>query len=232
MTAFYVPTLKEGVRSIQGDEAQHCYKVLRKKPGDRCIVFDGGSEYYEVVLTRLSKHICEFETQQIFSVSESQLKLHICVAPTKNITRFEWFLEKSVELGVNEITPILCHNSVRNKLNMDRCKKILISAAKQSQHYKMPTLNPIESFNNMVTANKSGNPFIAYCADDLEYFNIGANSFSECLVVIGPEGDFNSSEIKLAYKSGFKGISLGNNRLRTETAAVFVCSKIYDYNQK
>ena len=228
LTAFYVPDTKGVLGFIEGEEAKHCIKVLRKKVGDSIIVFDGKTAYHYAILTDITKNKCGFRIESTFKTREN-IPLHIAVAPTKNMARFEWFLEKSVELAVSEISPLICDNSVRKSLKIDRCQKILLSAAKQSGNYKIPKLNPPISYVDFFNKCQESNVFIAHCSTNQPYFKCKQNA--KATVLIGPEGDFSKKEIDLAKNKGVQEISLGSSRLRTETAAVFVCAKVYDINQ-
>ena len=233
MTAFYTPSLKEGLNTIDGNEAFHCSKVLRKKSGDFCLVFDGSENYHKVVLKSVSNKQCTFEILETITVLEQKIKLNIAIAPTKNIQRFEWFLEKATEMGVNKITPIICERSERKHINKQRLEKIIISAAKQSRNFRLPQINEMQKFNDFLNFLNIGSPnYIAYCAKGLPYIkDVFKDLSKELTIFIGPEGDFSNNEIESALSKQFIGISLGASRLRTETAGVMSCALIYDKNQ-
>ena len=145
--------------------------------------------------------------------------MHIALAPTKNISRFEWFLEKATEIGIDEITPIICERSERKTINFNRCEKILVTAIKQSIKYHLPKLNNPISFNNFIKDEKLGDKFIAHCKEGKK-IKLDKKTKERCVILIGPEGDFSQNEIDLAITRKYIPITLGNSRLRTETAGI------------
>ena len=164
---------------------------------------------------------------------KSDLHIHIAIAPTKMNERFEWFLEKSTEIGINEITPILCEHSERKVLKLERMNKILVAAMKQSKQAYLPKLNAAVSFDSFVSNNTIEERYIAHCVenDEKKQLKEVIKKGADTLVLIGPEGDFSQKEIDHALKHGFSAVSLGNNRLRTETAAIVSCHTINLINQ-
>ena len=167
--------------------------------------------------------------------------MHLAVAPTKNTDRLEWMIEKAVEIGIDEFTPIICEHSERKHLNIDRLERIAVSAMKQSLKAYKPIINECKSFNKFVEANNSEKKLIAHCISEneqtdgiLKKTNL-KNTYSmsqSATCLIGPEGDFSLAEVILAHKNGFEGISLGTSRLRTETAGLVACHGIYFLNQE
>jgi len=154
--------------------------------------------------------------------------LHIAISPTKNASRFEWFLEKATEIGIDEITPILSQRSERKKINIDRCERILISSIKQSLKFHLPKLNDPISYNDFIKQKINGNKFIAHCLETKK--EKLSNSINKiCTILIGPEGDFTEEEINLAKDHGYKPLSLGSSRLRTETAGVVATHSVNLY---
>lgn len=154
-------------------------------------------------------------------------RLHIAMAPTKMNDRFEWFLEKSTEIGIDEITPVLCDRSERKKVNLERYAKVIQSAAKQSLRYTLPRLNPIQRVEDLIATSVAEARLIAHCEPgEKSTLNELVDGKEDILVLIGPEGDFSPREIELALESGFQGLSLGSGRLRTETAGIVVCSNL------
>ena len=149
-------------------------------------------------------------------------KLHVAIAPTKNIDRFEWFVEKATELGIAEITPIICRHSERKTLKLERIQKLVVSAARQSQHYYFPIVNEECSFDKLLESQKGKGAanFIAHCVESQKQEARDLSSIPRALVLIGPEGDFSPEEIEKALSMGYKALSLGNSRLRTETAGL------------
>ena len=213
--------------SIEGDEAWHCIKVLRLKINDKITLTDGRGFLYNALVSSINqkKKILEVE---ILEVKEKQkyptANLHIAIAPTKNIDRFEYFVEKATEIGVNEITPIITDNSERKTVNIERVSKILVSAIKQSGQFYLPTLNNVIHFNKFIEMNHCENKFIAHCNDtEKKSLNDYVKKGQDSLILIGPEGDFSKEEIAISIKKDFKALSLGNTRLRTETAGVVAC---------
>jgi 16S rRNA (uracil1498-N3)-methyltransferase len=153
--------------------------------------------------------------------------LHIAIAPTKNIERLEWFLEKSTEIGISEITPLLCEHSERKIVKNDRLERVIISAAKQSVKAFFPKLNSLQEFNLLVTSKFDGEKYIAHCnKQDLPLLKNVISLKGKSLILIGPEGDFSPKEVSFALENGFKEISLGTSRLRTETAGIVACDTV------
>lgn len=205
---------------IDADEGHHLAKVLRKSPGDTIFVMVGDENFYECTLTHVGKKESVAEVVKVISgTSNPTYDLHMFVAPTKNIDRFEWFLEKATEIGVSEITPILTKHSERKNVKLPRLEKILLSAAKQSHKTKVPVIHDMISFTEAIKQVEFG--YFAHCAEgektalkNCEFKDKAINIF------IGPEGDFSEKEIEIAKLKNLKMISLGNSRLRTETAGI------------
>ena len=217
---------------IHDQENSHLTKVLRKKVGDAIFVTNGEGVLFSctIVESNKIKSLLRIETYSIFNDDFPKLKIGISL--TKKIDRFEWFLEKAAEIGVFEITPIISKNSERRKFNFDRCNKILISAMKQSLQYKLPILNKPISFLDFISKiDNSYDSYIATCIDDgLDLFNKKLCKGNNSEILIGPEGGFTLNEIDLAKKANFVPVSLGRNRLRTETAGIVVCSIFSNIN--
>ena len=224
MNIFYEPTKQHFLGEI---ESRHCIKVLRKKVGDEIVVVDGIGNWNECKITVANPKRCEFEIVSTKSDGQNRdYHLHIAVAPTKNIARFEWFLEKATEIGVDEITPILCEHSERKIIKPERLQKVLVSAMKQTLKATLPTLNELTSFGKFV---KSAESFDGLkCFGDLDEKNVHLKSAikneKRITILIGPEGDFSEAEFDLARKSNFSSVSLGKSRLRVETAGVMACA--------
>ena len=208
------------------DEKKHLTKVLRKKVGDELSVIDGKGYLYIVRITSLEKN--SFQIKIIRKEKKEKTHnyyLHIAIAPTKNISRFEWFLEKATEIGIDEITPIICHRSERKKINMQRCNRILISSIKQSIKYHLPKLNEPIGFNDFIKQKLEGDKLIAHCLKT-EKNKINKSNQKKYIILIGPEGDFTENEITNALKNGFKATTLGNSRLRIETAGIIAAHSV------
>lgn len=224
MYLFYTPDI-ESVKCLSEEESQHCVKVLRYSRGDEILLTDGRGSTYQAKITNPHPKHCEFEVLS----SEKQQKshdfyLHIAIAPTKNIERLEWMVEKCTEIGVDEITPLLCRFSERKQIREDRLEKIILSAAKQSLTPYLPRLNPLTDFNTLIQNAKEEDKFIAHCyKEDKKELKTEIQKGRSVLVLIGPEGDFSEEEVQTALNSGFVPVSLGNSRLRTETAGVVAC---------
>ena len=224
MYLFYTPNI-EIEHFLSEEESGHCIRVLRYTRGDEILLTDGKGNTYNARITNPHPKHCEFE---IIS-SERQQKshnfyLHIAIAPTKNIERMEWMVEKCTEIGIDEITPLLCRFSERKQIRTDRLEKIILSAAKQSLTPYLPKLNPLTDYNTFINNAHEETRFIAHCyKEDKRELKTEIQKGRSCLVLIGPEGDFSEEEVKNALAKGFIPVSLGNSRLRTETAGVVAC---------
>lgn len=228
MNLFFSTDVNNNQIRLDQDESKHCIKVLRLERNDIIQVTDGKGNLYEALISDLTRGIV---TASIISVKESKrdkgFRLHIAIAPTKNSDRFEWFLEKAVEIGIDEISPVFCSRSERNRINSERLHKILISAAKQSLKTRLPSLNEGSPFEKFVNKPFAGLKLVASClADKEKEIQNAYTKGQDVLVLIGPEGDFSDTEIDSALKSGFDPVSLGESRLRTETAGVYVTAVI------
>jgi len=229
---FYVPDIQPHHRQflLNEEESKHAVRVLRLVAGARIHLVDGAGGWYEAEI--IDPHP-KRTTLRILSVLEEYQKpsyrLHIAVAPTKNIERTEWFLEKATEVGIQEITPLVCERSERREIKPDRLNKVLVAAMKQSQKAYLPKLNPAVPLSRFF-AEQAADPAtkaIAHCADGNKPFLTQIlKPQGEYLILIGPEGDFSPREIDQALALGYQPISLGNSRLRTETAALASCVEV------
>ncbi|NLA25559.1 MAG: 16S rRNA (uracil(1498)-N(3))-methyltransferase [Bacteroidales bacterium] len=227
MQIFYCQTDINAKRVfLDSTESHHCIKVLRLKQGDEIFVIDGKGGFAKAEIVSDNYKSCEIkilEIQQNFK--HRNYYLHIGIAPTKNIDRIEWFVEKAVEFGIDEISFLLCQRSERKNINIERIEKIALAATKQSIKAYLPKINPLTKFNEFVDKNLEQNRYIAHCGDEFkEHFANIMPVNENILVLLGPEGDFTYDEIDIAKSKGFVPISLGNSRLRTETAGIAVCS--------
>ena len=221
MHLFYQPNLQDGLHELSEEETRHAVRVLRLGNGDKIQLTDGKGVSATAEITEISKRSCSFRV--ISQKAESKPVLpKMALAPTKSIDRFEWFLEKAVEIGVGEICPILCSNSERRIIKQERCEKVVLAALKQSQRNWLPTLRPLTQFNDFIENNESA-MFVAHCRE-AEKIQLTEISESQPWLLIGPEGDFTLEEINLAAKHGAQEIDLGKSRLRTETAGIFALS--------
>lgn len=203
------------------DESRHIAKVLRKKEGDVLHVTNGKGYLFiaEIVQANPSQCLAKITDQQ--ADTPKPYRLHLAVAPTKMNDRFEWFLEKATEIGIDEITPLLCDHSERKKIKLERYERVLQSAMKQSLHYRLPKLNQLIPFSEFLKKNEDEHCFIAHCEEtDKQLLSKSIPLQQSYTLLIGPEGDFSTAEIELAKEHHFKPVSLGNTRLRTETAAI------------
>ncbi len=227
MQLFYTPELNPAHPSfiLSEEESKHAIRVLRLTVGDQVHLIDGRGGLY---LAELADAHPKRTVLHILSVQENFQKfpyhLHMVVAPTKNIDRIEWFLEKATEIGIQEITPIICEHSERKEVKIDRLNKVIVAAMKQSYKAYMPQLNPAVSFAQFIkeqAADSTAIKAMAHCVDaDKKYISQISQAHGRYMILIGPEGDFSEKEIEMALAAGFQPISLGEARLRTETAAL------------
>jgi len=222
MHRFFVPEITESTEQyiLSEEESKHACRVLRLGIGDKIAIINGkGNLFTCEIIEDHSKH-CAVRVLSVITKKPDFQHIHIAIAPTKNIDRFEWFLEKATEIGVHEITPVIGDNSERKIIKNDRLEKILVSATKQSQRLYIPKLNPMISVKEFIAETPFA--FIAHCEEDNTKKDITEDEMIDNFtILIGPEGDFSPQEIKLALEKGFKSKMLGKNRLRTETAGVY-----------
>ena len=226
MQLFYLENPKDEI-ILSTEESKHATKVLRKKEGDMLNFTDGKGGFYKAVITLADSRKCRLK---IVSNDQKEKQhnyyLHIAIAPTKKMDRYEWFLEKATEIGIDEITPIICSRSERKIIKTERCNRILLSAMKQSLKFHKPKLNEAISLKGFLKQDFEGNKYISHCdgAERIELKN--EKTEKKTLILIGPEGDFSPNEIEMALKNQFKAVSLGNSRLRTETAGILATHTI------
>ncbi len=235
MQLFYTYEVKDGLAFLKEEEARHCVQVLRKNVGDRLYLIDGNGGLYEAELIEAHKKNCVLSIlKEQLAYNKRSFYLHLAIAPTKNISRFEWFLEKATEIGIDEITPILCKHSERKVIKMGRLEKILLSATKQSLKAYLPKLNELTKFATFLKKMEEENfdsRYIAYCRDENIHLKENYKSGNNVLLLIGPEGDFSEQEVELAKTAGYQGTSLGKSRLRTETAGIVACHALNFLNE-
>jgi len=235
MQLFYNSEITTETKQITFDkiESKHIVRVLRKKTNDILKITNGKGFLFEVKIILASDKKCLAE---IISFEEKpkpwDYYLHIAIAPTKLNDRIEWFLEKATEIGIDEITPIICSNSERRVVKLERFQKIIQSAMKQSLKFTLPKLNAPVKFNEFINQEFDGKICIAHCEEqDKNLLNAVVNPGEKTTLLIGPEGDFSSQEITKALDKNFIPISLGESRLRTETAALVAVNNISFINQ-
>ncbi len=233
MQLFYTPNIQSSIYCFDKEESAHCVRVLRLKPGNEIHLTDGKGNLYLAKILNTDIKNCSVEIIETFAeYGKRDFNLHIAIAPTKNIERFEWFLEKSTEIGIDIITPLICEHSERKVVKSERLNKIITSAVKQSIKTYHPILEDAIKFNNFIVKNYNSNKYIAHCENDLKVALQSIYKKNEnALILIGPEGDFSSNEIKKALENNYLPISLGNSRLRTETAGIVACHSINFLNE-
>jgi 16S rRNA (uracil1498-N3)-methyltransferase len=233
MNIFYTPDISGTNYTLEESESKHCIKVLRKTKGDELILVDGRGGYYEAVISDPDHRHCSVEViKAVQQFEKRNYSLHLAVAPTKNIDRFEWLIEKATEIGVDQITPLLCEHSERKQVNIERLQKILVSAMKQSLKAYLPGLNNLTNFEAFLSKAQAGPKFIAHCEEgEKKHLFAIAPAHEDVVVMIGPEGDFSKSEIEKALAAGFTEVTLGKSRLRTETAGIVACGAISLVNE-
>lgn len=239
---FYAPHISEGDYELPTEEAAHAVRVLRMHEGDTLTLTDGIGNFYKGRITLANAKHCTFSVECTITDQQSwQSGIHVAVAPTKNMDRMEWFTEKATEIGINSITLLNCTFSERHVVKTERLEKIAISAMKQSHKAFKPIINPMTPFAQFISQPFEGQRFIAHCYEPQEIaeggisLHLSSRNFLgdlvsrdiSTLVLIGPEGDFSIEEVETAIQAGFSPISLGESRLRTETAALVATHLMY-----
>lgn len=233
MHLFYAPDIQASTYQLSEEESRHVSKVLRLDVGDEVYLTDGMGRWMKSQIINAHPKKCLVQlTETIENYKKAKYHLEMAVAPTKNISRYEWFLEKATEIGIHKITPLLCEHSERKVIKKDRLNKVITSAMKQSLKAWHPELNDLMSFKEVITKEFEGKKFIAWCEaiqdERIEnYLEENENS----LILIGPEGGFSADEIQLAKQNGFIPISISKSRLRTETAAIIACHSVAFINK-
>lgn len=222
MHLFYQP---DQVSFLTEDDSRHAVKTLRLGVGDGIAVTDGHGNRYSAVITQADSRQCGFRITETQTTPSRPFSIRICVAPTKNIDRIEWFVEKAVEIGIERISFFFGQHSERRVLKLERMEKIAIAAMKQSLQSYLPQFDDAVSFSNLLETVSDEQRFIAHLPDNSVPANLAktATAKSRYVVLIGPEGDFSEKEIQQAVAAGFQMVTLGPNRLRTETAALTAC---------
>jgi len=227
MQLFYCPDLQGNAYLLNEDESKHIIRVLRLKNGDHIHLTDGKGGLFKAELIDDHPKRCAVKiVESKLEYEKRNFKLHMGVAPTKNISRYEWFLEKATEIGIDNISPIICDHSERKDIKVQRLEKVIVSAVKQSLKAYVPQIEETIKFKDFITQDFNGQKLIAYCEGKPKHLKELYKANSDVLILIGPEGDFSPEEVKLAQENGFETVSLGNSRLRTETAALAACHAI------
>jgi 16S rRNA (uracil1498-N3)-methyltransferase len=233
MHIFYTPELSGSTYALDEPESKHCIRVLRLEKGHEITLVDGRGGFFKAEISDPNPKCCTVKVIRYeMNYGLRNFQVHVAIAPTKNIERFEWFLEKATEIGIDRVTPLLCRYSERKELKTDRLEKVMVSAMKQSLKAYLPHLDPLSKFSDFVHRPFDGQKFIAHC--EQQHLDLLKNKIlphSNYLILIGPEGDFSTEEIELAIQAGFYPVSLGESRLRTETAGLVACHTFNLMNQ-
>jgi 16S rRNA (uracil1498-N3)-methyltransferase len=235
MQLYFINPVSEPVPcpvTLGADESFHCIKVLRMRSGDKLNLTDGKGNLYQGQLLGENIKSCPVMLLNVTpEYGKRPFSVHMAVAPTKNLARYEWFLEKATEIGVDEITPLLCEHSERVNIRVDRLQKIILSAAKQSVKTYLPVLHEPAKFEDFIRLQHSPSRFVAYVEEHQPHHLKIAYKSGDCTILIGPEGDFSKKEMESAIQQKFEPVSLGPSRLRTETAAIVACHIINIANE-
>lgn len=234
MQIFYAPGISGDTYFLDEKESKHCIRVLRMGKGAPVKLIDGKGNLYQGIISDADPKKCRIELKTVTKDFEKRpWRLHIAISPLKNPERFEWFVEKSVEIGIDEITPIICKLTEKQNIKTERISNIVISAMKQSLKAHLPVINHVTTFTDFISEDMNGKKLIAHCHDSQAKGSVGnlVSSGEDVIIMIGPEGDFSTDEIKAASDRGFSEVHLGNSRLRTETAGIAACHSIYFLNQ-
>lgn len=224
MSLFYQPLIPEGTTHLDAEESKHCIRVLRKSKGDPIRVTDGAGFFYDAIIVNPDPQKCTFQITSKTPEETRNFTIHIAISPTKNPDRMEWFVEKSVEIGIDKITFVNCKNTERPYLKTDRIQKVSVSAMKQSIKAKATEIQGITSISDIIRHASEVHKFIAFVdSSNPNHLKNFVEKNSSYLILIGPEGDFTKEELQLAMENDFQKVSLGNSRLRTETAGVAAC---------
>jgi len=229
----YIPNIEGKQIVLSEEESKHCIRVLRMEMGSKLELIDGKGGSFTGQISLAHQKKCEVQIIEESRIEKrSNYHLHIAIAPTKNMDRLEWFLEKCTEIGIDEISLIKCDHSERKVIKDQRLEKIIVSAMKQSKTAFLPKLNSLETFESFITKQTAKHKFIAHCEETTkkglkEIYSKG----EDIVILIGPEGDFSSNEITMAKANNFKELALGETRLRTETAGVVACHSVVFMNE-
>ena len=233
MALFYVPDIAERWE-LSEEEAAHALRVLRSNIGDELDITDGKGNLYKSVISSIAGKHCYVEAKEILPMPKGWSgDIHIAVAPTKNMDRIEWLAEKATEIGLDAITFLNCRFSERKVVKCDRVERIVVSAMKQSLKYNKPVVGEMTDFKKFISQERPGEKYIAHCYDGEKNLLKDIHPAGcDATILIGPEGDFSPEEVKMAMEAGYKPVSLGNSRLRTETAALAACHIFMLKNEK
>jgi 16S rRNA (uracil1498-N3)-methyltransferase len=234
MQIFYAPDIEGNKYTLDQNESKHLIRVMRMSKGAAVRLIDGKGNLYEGVISDPDQNRCIIEiTGRTLDFERRKYRLHIAISPLKNPERFEWFIEKSVEIGIDEITPIISRYTEKPGIKLDRINNLIISAMKQSLKANKPVINSPCNFKEFICQDTRGIKMLAHCNESVIRKKISDiySKNENAIIMIGPEGDFSIEEINSAMKNGFISVHLGSSRLRTETAGVSACHSIYFLNQ-
>ncbi len=220
MNLFFQPEIRNGILHLDAEESHHAVRVLRLTEGNEIQLTDGRGFFYSAKITKANPKKCEFEIVKVEQVGKRNFSIHIAIAPTKNSDRTEWFVEKAVEIGLEKITFLLCQNSERKKINIERIQKIAVGAMKQSQQAWLPEIIDMTKFAKVINEDADQKLIAIVDSQNPIHLRQLACPGKKYFILIGPEGDFRPDEVEYALKNDFKKVSLGKNRLRTETAGL------------
>ena len=233
MNVFYTPEIDENQVELDEQESRHAVRVLRLKTGDEVRLVDGRGGWYTAEIIDSGSRNCQLK---IITYTPDYhplpYHLHIAISPTKSMDRFEWFLEKATEIGISEITPLICRRTERSRVNLERLERIIVSAMKQSLRAFKPVLHPPAAMEEFIRQEREGLRGIAHCISEGEKNQINRVGLADLMnhsaftMLVGPEGDFTEEEVNMALKERFTPFHLGDSRLRTETAGVYICAAI------
>ena len=227
MHLFYSPDISGTQFELDEDESKHAVRVLRLKKGERVGLVDGKGGWYEAEIEDAHPKKCRFRIlSHMAGYRPLPYHLHMAVSPTRSMERFEWFIEKATEIGISEISPLLCRRTERSRLNPERLDRVVVSAMKQSMRAYKPLLHPPVSFPDFIKVDREGTKGIAHCMAAERLPLLALPRDSSYTLLVGPEGDFTEDEVKLAGEAGYGQLHLGDWRLRTETAGVYICTAV------
>lgn len=233
MIQFYIPDISNAT-TLPEAESGHCVRVLRMSVGDEIVCVDGNGGRYQCRITEAHPKHCAVEILSKQDIAPHWgVNITLCFAPTKNMDRIEWMAEKCTEIGVDRLIPVKCAHSERKELKTERLNKILVSAMKQSLKATLPRLDELQPLNEVLTSDFKGEKFICYCAEDIprKDFAKEYQPGKDVVVLIGPEGDFSPEEVRIALENGWQAVTLGESRLRTETAGTVAVAEIHTINR-
>jgi len=225
MHFFYMPEITGKDIILSSEESKHCIRVLRLRKNETIGLVDGKGNLFNAVLMKPDQVNCSVRITEAFSQYKKRLYyLHVAIAPTKKAERFEWFLEKATEIGIDEITPLVCARSERSGINMERAERIIITAMKQSRRAYLPKLNSPKKFSRFITETQGKTKIITHCnSENLPNITKRMIPDTPAIIMIGPEGDFTADEVSQSLFCGFREAGLGQFVYRTETAGIMAC---------